>query len=101
MRAVKRIYERDKILERVPKINQWLNKMGDDLLQNGLIRSYRTAGVMMSLDLTENYKARTQHKYGLSGKLQSVPNLYLCAPLIADESYMEEITLKFTDIFSK
>jgi adenosylmethionine-8-amino-7-oxononanoate aminotransferase len=101
MRAVKRIYERDKILERVPKINQWLNKMGDDLLQNGLIRSYRTAGVMMSLDLTENYKARTQHKYGLSGKLQSFPNLYLCAPLIADETYMGEVTSKFTDIFSK
>lgn len=101
MKAVKKIFERDKILDNVPKINGWLNEMGDIFLENGLIRSYRTAGVMMSMDLTSNFQGKSQHRFGLSGKLASVPNIYLCAPLIADESYIEEITLKFTDIFSK
>ena len=101
LKAVKRIYERDKILDNVPKINGWLNEMGNRFLKNGLILSYRTAGVMMSMDLTENFQAKNQHKFGLSGKLAEIPNLYLCAPLIADETYMEEISSKFTDIFSK
>jgi adenosylmethionine-8-amino-7-oxononanoate aminotransferase len=101
MKAVKRIYERDRILDRVPQINSWLNDMGNYLLNEGLIISYRTAGVMMSLDLTENFKAKNQHKFGLSGKLSELPNLFLCAPLIADEEYMSEITTKFADIFSK
>lgn len=101
MRAVKRIFERDKILDNVPKINKWLNEMGNAFLEKGLIKSYRTAGVMMSMDLTDSYLSKPQHRYGLSGKLTELPNLYLCAPLIADEAYMEEITSKFTDIFSK
>jgi adenosylmethionine-8-amino-7-oxononanoate aminotransferase len=99
MKAVKRIYERDKILDNVPKINGWLNNMGDYFLNQGLIRSYRTAGVMMSMDLTTKFQGRYQHKFGLSGKLAEVPNLFLCAPLIADEAYMEEITEKFSNIF--
>lgn len=100
MRAVKKIYERDKILERVPKINSNLNKMADKLLNQGLIRSYRSAGVMMSLDLTENFQAQKQHQFGLSGKLAEVKNLYLCAPLNSDEKYMEEIYQKYMAIFS-
>lgn len=101
MRAVKRIYERDKILDNVSKINTWLNDMGNHLLEHGLIESYRTSGVMMSMDLTNKFQAKKQHKFGLSGKLAEVPNIFLCAPLIADEAYMEEITEKFSNIFSK
>jgi adenosylmethionine-8-amino-7-oxononanoate aminotransferase len=101
MRAVKRIYERDKTLDNVPKINTWLNDMGNRLLEHGLIESYRTSGVMMSMDLTDKFQAKKQHKFGLSGKLAEVPNIFLCAPLIADEAYMEEITEKFSNIFSK
>lgn len=101
IKAVKRIYERDKVLDNVPKINGWLNAMGDYLLESELIKSYRTAGVMMSMDLTDNFQARRQHEFGLSGKIAEIPNLFLCAPLIADEEYMSEITSKFTDIFSK
>lgn len=100
MKALKRIFERDKILERVPTVNGWLNKMGNKFIEKGLIRSYRTAGVMMAMDLTENFQAKRQTQFGLSGKVQTIPNLYICAPLNADEEYMDEITTKFSNIFS-
>lgn len=100
MRAVKRIYERDNILDNVPNINNELNKMGNKFLDSGLIQSYRTAGVLMSMDLTENFQSKKQHKFGLSGKLSEVPNLFLCAPLNADKEYINEITDKFTNILS-
>lgn len=100
MRAVKRIYERDKILEGVPVINSKLNKMADRLLAEGLIESYRSAGVMMSLDLTELFQGKNQHQFGLSGKLAEIKNLCLCAPLNADDQYIEEIYQKFFNILS-
>lgn len=100
MKALKTIFERDKILERVPTINGLLNKMGDDFIERGLIQSYRTAGVMMAMDLTESFQAQKQTQFGLSGKLKSIPNINIAAPLNTDEEYMHELTTKFSNIFS-
>jgi len=94
MKTATEIIIEENLLDYAQVIENRLSSLGNKLISDGYIKSFRAFGLNVAYDIdkdvnTDNLNltgVRARH-YGLSGKHAALPVLRIIAPLIADDEY--------------
>lgn len=96
MKAVRRIIERDNLLEKSDWIESELLRIGKILEDNGQINKSKVYGTCAAYYTKDTIigRALKDRYYGVSSDLAEIPNFRVCIPLIADEEYFYNLEKK-------
>lgn len=94
MRATIDIIQRGNLLDTVTETEKRLKAIGDLLIDKGYSDNYRSYGLLASYDLIDYHQFQKFTKYGLSGKVKAINCVNICAPLLIDEKYFNDIESK-------
>ena len=64
------------------------------MIDKGYSDNYRSYGLLASYDLIDYHQFQKFTKYGLSGKVKAINCVNICAPLLIDEKYFNDIESK-------
>ena len=87
MLNVKEYIEKHDLMMHSNVISEKLNLFGQELLDNGYIDNFRNNGLFLVLDI----KDRNEFVSGLSNSRGNDTKIRICAPLIADDVYFENL----------
>lgn len=104
MKATTDIIIEENLLEYSQIIENRLSDIGNRLIQDGNIKSFRSFGLTAAYDIDEintdnlNLAGVRGRHYGLSKKLSALPTMRIIAPLIADDEYFYHLENLLRDI---
>lgn len=73
------------------KIETKLSQIGQRLIDNMLIKQYTNIGLLLQIDLIDQYPPDTLVNAGLNGLISDTNTVVICAPVIADVVYFIEL----------
>lgn len=89
---------RDNLLERAVQIEHRLQNLGEYFKTSNKIKHYRVSGLFMSFDLHNSIQLLT--RYGLTGRYYAGTKLNMCAPLIADSNYYDQLAIRIDKLLN-
>lgn len=88
--AVKELFDETVLVD----IEKDLAAIGASLKSSGLIKNYINIGLLLQLDLNQEYSTDVLIKHGLNGFISDGNLIKICAPVIADREYFCQLYIR-------
>lgn len=103
MKKVNEIIIRDKLFERIPKIEARMDTVAEKMMMRGYIRSYRRGGLFMALDTDSAWRRVTSIsnlvQSGLGATTTNTGTIKVISALVADDEYFAELEKRLINFF--